>query len=182
MHPTFSFFRHPIRNAYPSRRLTLGECFQLIKLPYPYGEPTAKLRNLTTPTERRQFKAENLDYVTFSGIFSHRADKSLLIHSGLIAIDLDHLSDIIQTKETIRSDHTLEPAMVFTSPSGDGLKVIIPVNMERGLHSDYFDSISLYLLITYGLTADPSGRDVSRACFLCHDPQIYINAEYNDWR
>lgn len=180
-HPSFSFFRHPIRNTFPSKRLTLGECFQLIKLPYPYGDPTAKLRKLTLPSERRQFKSEQLDYVTFSGIFSRREDRSLITHSGFIAIDLDHLDYAEEVKQNIRYDNILEPAMIFISPSGDGLKIILHVDITICSHVDYFETISKYLHSTYSLAADPSGRDVSRACFLCHDPKIFLDPEYNDW-
>ena len=181
VHPTFSFFRHPIRNIFPSKRLTLGSCAQLIKLPYPYGEPTAKLRAFSELSERRQFKAEQLDYVTFSGIFSRREDRSLVTHSGFIAIDLDHLNNPEEIKQILRFDDILEPVMIFISPSGDGLKLILHIDITTGSHSDYFETISKYLLKTYSLTADPSGRDLSRACFLCHDPKIFLNPEYNDW-
>lgn len=180
-HPTFSFYRHPIRNTFPSKRLTLGSCAQLIKLPYPYGELSAQLRKLTAPDERRQFKAEQLDYVTFSGIFSRREDRSLITHSGFIAIDLDHLDNPEEIKQILRFDDILEPAMIFISPSGDGLKLILFIDITSASHSDYFETISKYLHSTYNLTADPSGRDVSRACFLCHDPKIFLNPEYNDW-
>lgn len=179
-HPTFSFFRHPIRNVFLSKRLTLGSCAQLIKLPYPYGDLTIQLRKLTTPNERRQFKAEKLDYVTFSGIFRRREDRSLITHSGFITIDLDHLENAEEVKQIIRYDDILEPAMIFISPSGNGLKFILHIDIAKGSHADYFETISKYLFSAYKLTADPSGRDVSRACFLCHDPKIFLDPEYND--
>jgi len=82
----------------------------------------------------------------------------------------------------LRLDYELDPALIFTSPSGDGLKVIVAVAIDAGSHSDYFDAISTHLINTHGLQADPSGRDVPRACFLCHDPFVYLNPVYNDWR
>jgi hypothetical protein len=180
--PKFSFFNQPITNTLPAKTITLSQCFELIKLPYPYKEVTDKLRSLSTLEERKTYKAQHLAYATFSGTFSRRTAKSLILHSGLIIIDLDHLPNPEEIKLLLHLDYDLDPALIFTSPSGDGLKVTIPVDIAAASHADYFDAISSYLLEKHNLQTDPSGRDVSRACFLCHDPHVYINPEYNDWK
>jgi hypothetical protein len=179
--PRFSFFNSPITNTLPAKNITLAECAQLIKLPYPYLQTTEKLRALPTLEERKAYKARYLAYVTFSGIFSKRVNKSLITHSGLICMDLDHLPNPEEVKMQLRLDYDLDPVMIFTSPSQDGLKVQVHIDITSGTHSDYFDAISSYLLKTHSLQADPSGRDVARACFLCYDPNVYLNPFYNDW-
>ena len=180
--PRFSFFNPPVSNTLPAKSITLAECARLIKLPYPYQDKTSKLRALQIPEERKRFKTQSLAYVCFSGIFSRRADSGLKDPSGLIVIDLDHIPDPETLKQELKVDDNLIPVMIFISPSGDGLKVIISIDLLKGTHSDYFDAISNYLNKQYGLVADPSGRDVSRACFLCHDSKIFLHPEYNDWR
>ena len=42
----------------------------------------------------------------------------------------------------------------------------------------YFKAIANYLKHQYQLEVDPSGKDVSRACFLPHDAEAFINPKY----
>jgi hypothetical protein len=68
--------------------------------------------------------------------------------------------------------------MAFRSPSGDGLKWFIKIDLTRCDHRQWFDAVRNYLMSMYGLSdkqADPSVRNESRACFLCYDPQVYVN-------
>ena len=71
----------------------------------------------------------------------------------------------------------------FLSPSGDGIKWIIQISPPVGdlggfSHSNYFAAVANYILQTYGVEVDKSGRDISRACFLPYDPIAYINPLY----
>ena len=66
-------------------------------------------------------------------------------------------------------------AKVTVKASGDGLKWIININTAEVSHEEYFNAVANYLRQTYGLEADKSGKDVSRACFLPYDPEAYIN-------
>jgi len=65
--------------------------------------------------------------------------------------------------------------MLFVSPSGNGLKWIISIDTRRMSHSNYFAAVANYIQQTYGVEVNKSGRDISRTCFLPHDPQVYIN-------
>jgi len=178
--PMFSFFQPPVTNTLPARTISLAKCCEMIKLPHPYFDKTTKLRSFTKPEEKKQYKSQHLAFVCFSGIFSRRSEKSLITHSGLITIDLDHIPEPEKLKRDLYYDFELDPAMIFTSPSGNGLKLIVSVDISQGLHSEYFSAISGYLQKNYNIKADPSGKDISRACFLCHDPHIFLNPEYND--
>jgi hypothetical protein len=56
------------------------------------------------------------------------------------------------------------------SPSGTGLKIFVRIKSgNAGYHEHYFVAIAHYLSVTYGVTADRACKDISRACFLCHD-------------
>ena len=136
----FSLFPHPIRTTIPSRNISLDECAALISDPAHYANITATLRALATREERQQLKASGLDFVTFSGTFSRREEKALLQHSGFIAIDLDHLEDLPHARYLLTCDHDMLPAMIFTSPSGDGLKVIYKVGIGEASHGEYFSA------------------------------------------
>ena len=125
------------------------------------------------------FKAEKFDYCTFSGTFSVRREDKLLNHSGLLCLDFDHLPDVEELFRKLLQDEYFETMLLFRSPSGDGLKWIIPTDLTECSHTAFFRSVSAYVVQTYGITVDQSGKDVCRACFLPHDPQAYLNPDYS---
>jgi hypothetical protein len=175
--PSFSFFRHPVKNTVPSKVVTLVDVFHLLH-DETYKEHTAKLRSIPSKDQARAFKAENFDYVTFSGIFSKRNDHNLLKHSGLITVDFDHVPDLQSLKNALLNDEYFETELMFVSPSGDGLKWIIPVDLTQATHQLFFQAIARYIQQTYALEVDKSGRDISRACFLPYDNEVYISPKY----
>jgi len=172
-----SYFKAPIKNTTPLNNVTLFEMYTFIR-DVTFANKTEELRAITNDKEAKQFKANNFDYVTFSGTFSKREDKSLINHSGLMTIDLDDLSNLEEVKKILLNDEYFETELLFTSPSGDGLKWIVSIDLTKATHLEYFNGISNYLLKTYNLKVDASGKDVSRACFVPHDRNCYINPKY----
>lgn len=175
--PKFSFYRHPVTNTVPNMEITLVEVYQTIKNAK-NKKQTEILRTITDKEQARKFKAQNFDYVTFSGTFSKRNDNSLIQHSELITIDFDHVPSLSELKKALLQDEYFETELMFTSPSGDGLKWIIPIDLEEGTHLQCFNAIAAYIKATYKLEIDSSGKDISRACFLPFDPEVYINPKY----
>jgi len=175
--PVFSYYKKPVTNVVPTKEITLIEVCSLIQ-GNEFATCTSTLRNIHDVKEARKYKAFNFDYVTFSGTFSKRNDKHLKKHSGLLTIDFDHISNISTLKEELLKDEYFETELFFTSPSGDGLKWIIPIELTKVKHQDYFKAVANYIQHTYGLEVDGSGKDISRACFLPHDPNVYINPKY----
>ena len=177
--PKFSIFDPPITNTRPRGETSLGEVFDLLT-----GESqnrtTAILRNISDKKQARLYKATHFAYCTFSGIFKTRSDKDLKQHSGLLCIDFDHVPDRQALRNHLLEDTYFETQLLFTSPSGDGLKWIIPIDPLKVSHADYFRAVSAYIKETYGIEADQSGKDVSRACFIPSDPDAYINPIYRN--
>lgn len=173
----FSYFKAPIKNTTPLDNVTLFDMYTFIR-DATFAHKTEELRAIKDKKEAKQFKATNFDYVTFSGTFSKREDKSLIKHSGLITIDLDELSNLEEVKQQLLNDEYFETELLFTSPSGDGLKWIVSIDLMKATHLEYFRGIENYLLTTYKLKVDASGKDVSRACFVPHDRKCYINPKY----
>ena len=126
----------------------------------------------------RKFKAANFDYCTFSGVFTTRSNRNQTGHSGLLCLDFDHVSDLCGLRHALLNDDYLDTRLLFRSPSGDGLKWVVSINLAQATHSEYFDAISCYLLSTYGVEVDPSGRDLSRACFLPCDPEVVLTSGF----
>jgi hypothetical protein len=173
----FSYFNRPVSNVVPARQVSLAEVYHLVKGDS-FLKNTTTLRNIQDAREARKFKARNFDYVTFSGTFSKRNDANLLKHSGLITVDFDHIPDITALKQKLLHDPCFETQLLFVSPSGDGLKWVIPADLSRVKHQDYFRAVANYIRHTYNLVVDQSGKDISRACFLPHDAEVFINPKF----
>jgi hypothetical protein len=174
---SFSFFKAPITNITPHTQATLRQIYNAIIGNY-YKARTKYLRNLTDPKQARQFKAANFDYCTFSGLFTTRSDRAIVKHSGLLCIDFDHLQNLSALKTRLLADEYFETQLLFTSPSGSGLKWIISFDPTETTHSEYFTAVANYIFQSYSVEVDKSGKDLSRACFLPHDPCAYINPQY----
>lgn len=174
---SFSFFKAPVRNTIPHKSISLLDAYNYIIGDYA-KQRTEKLRSIKDPKQARQYKASTFDYCTFSGIFQTRNDKALISHSGLLCVDFDHLQNVDLLRKQLLQDEYFDTQMLFVSPSGDGLKWIIPIDTKQTTHSNYFAAVANYILQTYGVEVDKSGRDISRACFLPHDPRAYINPLY----
>jgi len=175
--PQFSFFRAPIKNVRPLKNITVPEAYELIKT-NAYARVTSQLRGLDNPEEARAFKASQFSYVTFSGVFNNRKDSALSSHSGLVTIDFDHVDDVQRLKALLLDEKRIETALLFVSPSGKGLKWIIKKNRTEMGHTDFFMAVAHYIRKTYQINIDPSGKDVSRACFLPYDPEVFIHPKY----
>ncbi len=175
--PLFSFFSSPITNTKPSKNFTLLDAYNYI-IGDTAKERTQKLRSFADAKQSRMFKAANFDYCTFSGTFTTRSDKALIKHSGLLCIDFDHLQNLDSLRSQLLQDEYFDTQLLFRSPSGDGLKWIVEIDISQVPHADYFRAVANYLFKTYGVEADKSGKDISRACFLPHDSQCFINQKF----
>ena len=175
--PQFSYFKAPVKNIVPAYNVSLLQVYQIIK-GNSFASCTSTLRSIADKQQAKEFKAHNFDYVTFSGTFSKRSDNALIKHSNLLTIDFDHIPNIEELKSQLLQDEYFETELLFASPSGDGLKWVIPIDITRATHQDYFKAISNYLLQTYQLKIDQSGKDISRACFLPQDAAVFINPKY----
>ncbi|GHV61937.1 VirE protein [Bacteroidia bacterium] len=170
----FSFYKSPITNTKPNRAATILQIYDLIR-GNAYKDKTDHLRTLIDPQQARQYKVSNFDYVTFSGVFTSRKDCELVKHSGLLCLDFDHLINLETIRTALLSDEYFETQLLFTSPSGNGIKWLISIDTDTVTHGDYFTALSYYIKKKYAIEPDKSGRDISRACFLPNDPTAYIN-------
>ena len=183
--PSFSIFRRPITNKHPYQVVNLIDVFNYIISDFA-KDRTNELRTIKDDRYRRQYKANKFDYCTFSGIFSVRTDKAIIQHSGLICLDFDHLKDVEAVFEALKEDTYFETLLLFRSPSGDGLKWVISFHdsyfrygKDGESYSDYqvrfFAGLYNYIFNHYDVEVDRSCRNLSRACFLPHDPAAYLN-------
>jgi hypothetical protein len=176
--PRFSFFRKPVYNIYPYRTIRIDQLCDIIINPKYYSSSTEEYRKLNKSGNAKDYKSKHFDYVTFSGIFSKRHSSAFLEHSGLMVIDIDKINDVRNTRSILLNDDQISTEMLFISPGGHGLKWVIKSYPEKHEHEYFFQGVSAYLKKRYDIEPDQSGKDISRACFICHDPDVYINPKY----
>jgi hypothetical protein len=141
-----------------------------------YELEVSRLRNATDDSVRKVLK-NALPYVTWSGVFTKRQNDCLTDHSGLLCIDFDHLPDLDNSSAQIAADKYTFAR--FTSPGGEGLKILVRIDPDR--HLDSFLALEKHYLENYGLVVDKSGKDVARACFLSYDPYAYVNKDAEEF-
>lgn len=173
--PTFSFFCRPVQNLNPSAEWTVAQTWQYITSTHA-AHATRRLRELSDKSQRRAFKSTNFDYVTFSGTFIRRGRNHLIRYSGLICLDFDNLTDVEDLFKRLLQDEYFDTLLLFRSPSGNGLKWIIRINIQdSSQHEEFFESLACYCQQTYGISPDEHCKDIGRACFLPYDPDAYID-------
>lgn len=170
----FSVYHAPIKNITPLKNITLEQVHKVI-ISNKYEAITSELRQTTDKQQQNEIKASKLDYVTFSGIFSKRANNGLEQHSNLFCIDLDNLNNVAATKSRILE--LLPPSLMFVSPTGNGIKLVYKVNITEAEHIDYFKAFEQFFKTELSLTIDDKCKDIARACFLCYDSEAYLNKE-----
>ena len=144
-------------------------------------QQTERVRSFTDADEFRQAKARLLPFITPFGVFSRRASQSIETYSGLVPVDLDKAEDGLDleaAKQQIFKDYAPYVKLAFISPSGRGIKLLVDVGRriiewDERLHEELFAAVSESMALDYGeemLKVDYVGKDLARACFLCHDP------------
>ena len=171
----FTYFKAPVKNTIPYNDITLADLYKAIKGNY-FKAKTEYLRGITDRELYRKEKSRILDYVTFAGTFNCRKDDGLKELSGLMCIDFDHIPNIEFLKRNIIKDKSLLAQMVFVSPGGDGLKVVLSNPYISGNYRDDYKKITAHISLRYGIRPDAT-QDPSRACFICHDPIVWVSQE-----
>ncbi|MBF0548765.1 MAG: DUF3987 domain-containing protein [Candidatus Riflebacteria bacterium] len=139
------------------------------------GALKSKIESLRKlPQKDYDEQKKQLPGVTFSGTFSQRKKECLKILSGYMILDFDHIDQPGTLQNSLIADSHC--AFCFISPSGKGLKVGIRTN-DLSLWEANFKSAEKYFSDKYKLQADKSGKDVSRLCFLSHDPNCFFNPQ-----
>lgn len=127
-----------------------------------------KIRELGESDEAQNLK-KTLPGVTFCGRFKQRKSDKLIEATGLVILDFDEKGVVPEMSEYFYS--------LFKSPRG-GYKALIkiPVVQDDKTFKSYF-----YAIQKHFPDVDPSGKDISRFCFISYDPDIFINPDSKVW-
>jgi hypothetical protein len=167
--PKISVFRSLYNSKETPFTLEAIEVYNRIKQGNP--ELISKIKKLRAGDSESKMQ---LMAIMFNGTFSERKDDGLIQHSGLCVLDFDKYPD----KETLKAERNrLKKCpyvyMMFTSPSGNGLKVVIRTpESNKFEHKRRFEAYKEYINSDY---FDVANSNVSRVCFESYDPDAYLN-------
>jgi hypothetical protein len=104
-----------------------------------------------------------------------RKAADVIEHSGLIQVDVDKVGQTAapDLRDRLSKDRHILAAWI--SPSGDGVKAAFCVLAVLAGHKAAFQAVADYLWEKYAVKIDPACSDVSRQCFVSHDPGLVLN-------
>ena len=123
-----------------------------------------------------------LPYIVCAHFYPLLRKKENFSYTERFLVDIDHLGeyglDLLEIKEKLKADVRVE--LLFTSPGGDGLKVMFKLKekiTDTGYYSMFYKAFCLRFAEAYGLGAavDLKTSDVSRCCFVSYDAQAFYN-------
>lgn len=138
--------------------------------------------------KRRQMK-QRLPSFLFQGEFKIATNEGLKNHSMLVVLDYDQYKDLPEEYRGMLDDHFIRKTFiddphvvaVFTSPSGQGLKILVYVKLYTGqiqdnqTHKKVYRGVINYFEPKLELVSFDDTSDLARRCFYSYDPYIYIN-------
>ncbi len=147
-----------------------------------YKTQVEEIRDLIAQgnAEEAQVKKQQLPAFTPSATFKEkRLLPNMEQYSGFVHLDFDKLKPE-QLNAAFQIIATIPYTFLcFISPSGNGLKVFIEVNTRSEQHDMAYSQVKHYYENATGLKADEKCKDITRLCFVSHDPQLYKNI-YNE--
>jgi hypothetical protein len=163
--------------------IKLGKILQTISgpslKPFILTDIYTQLQAETDPAEkdtlqkRYDAKKGQLPAVTWSGTFTTRKATALINYTGFICLDIDKVNNVQELKEKFAAWHYT--SICFISPSGAGIKVIVQTAAKPDEHKAYFLALQDLIKKDFDVNIDPSGKDINRLCFLCHDSTMVQN-------
>lgn len=170
------------------RPMELSELIQAIKEPlYGLKSKTEQLRRVGSIDQKAyQELKKDLPYVTCGIFYPPYRKTENFARIQCFILDFDHLSSKETTAEELKKvlKYDERIALMFTSPGGDGLKLVFGLKEP---FTDYGKYSLFYKVFAEGFARyhnlqqviDKRTSDVTRATFLCYDPDLWQNPFYD---
>lgn len=172
--------KYPTAQSKTNIKVSLTEELEKIRNGFYRTQILACRENLIQDIKLYKQLKTTLPAITFCGVFDGPHSKNALaIYNNIIIIDIDNVLEV--NINSIKALLFSDPYVIacWISPSGRGLKLLIPIEADVILHKLYFDRIVDYLTAKYDVDIDTSGADVCRLCFVSYDEDLMLknNAE-----
>lgn len=147
-----------------------------------HDEQIEAIRRETDEDKQKQMKKQ-LPAATISGTFSPRCREGLLLHSGLICLDLDGKDNplLVGQWEAVKKDLAQIPQIAYIGLSvrANGLAVIIPMRYPE-YHQLHFIQLQEDFM-RMGIIIDKSCKDVTRMRIMSKDENAYYNHNASEY-
>lgn len=167
-----------------SDELGIPEILELIRSDR-HKQQILKLRELLAAGKDEEYNKQKryLPAFTPCGLFEGgRKMEFLKEYSGMLILDIDKLPPDYINNVKNKAKGIAFTYSVFTSPSGNGLKILVRINTSQHQHKMVFEQVKKYYESALNVPIDPSGKDITRLCFLSWDPDIYVNTNAQVFR
>lgn len=181
----FSIFYGGSRNTYPNGEIDIKELIRLFSSDEKIKKIIKDIRDEEDEVKQNKLK-NKLPYITTSGIFAYRNDKSILTESytWLCAIDVDEKDnlniDFSKLFETLKKDNII--ILASKSPRGKGIKALIQLKKGSYLYAKQYDTFRdiVYPALDkrWNCKLDRAQGKLSQPFFLTHDPNLHVNKNY----
>ncbi len=104
-----------------------------------------------------------------------RKQEFITTYTQIVVLDIDKISVEQLAQSKILLSKNEYAFAVFTSPSGNGLKILVKVNSSQENHKEAFLKLQKYFEDFLNLPIDKSGKDITRLCFVSYDTDLFLN-------
>ena len=178
------FFGKSILRPNEIQKISIERIYKGIKTPKQrFKDQIAQLRTIAAIDNKQYAQLKKQLPYFVCGIFNPAIRKTE--HFAAIEffiIDLDHLLENEIDKMALLADLAKDDriVMAFSSPGGDGLKVMFRLHekcTDAALYSSFYKVFLIRFAHQYGLDSviDKSTSDVTRACFMSVDAHAFFN-------
>lgn len=138
-----------------------------------YKAAINELRSATSQDAADAIKRSRVPAFTPAGTFTRREKMGFIEASGYFVLDFDKVGDAGRLRDELALDPFV--AAAFISPSGNGVKALVliePVTGDDDIKR-LFPHLSNYFRKKGNtVSADASGKDISRLCIMSYDPDL----------
>lgn len=131
----------------------------------------------------RKLKVQ-LPYLVCAKFHPKSRKKENFLYTDSFFLDLDHLQAYDLNMQQVKAKIKKDPRVVFlfTSPGGDGLKVLFKLKeriTDTSYYSVFYKTFAMKFAVQYELSGvvDLKTNDVSRCCFVSFDSEAYLNLD-----
>lgn len=139
-----------------------------------------QLRQLLADGKKKEYDLQKKKLPAFTPCGTYeggRKQDRITSYSKLVILDIDKLTQpkLASIKEKAGTEkYTLA---MFESPSGNGLKILVRVSTGREHHLTAFNQVKNHYESILGVKVDPTGKDITRLCFLSWDKDAILNPD-----
>jgi hypothetical protein len=159
-----SYFKG-LKYTTPEYEVELSEILKDIK--------NGKWKEIVEPCHENINLKTLLPCFTPTGLFSHRSIKGLIEYNGNFCLDLDKVDEITKVYDECKKIPWIYS--IFTSPSGNGLKIIVRSNTISDNFKETEEKLAEMFFKIIGIRRDSNCKDIARIHFISYDPRTYIN-------